>query len=113
MNGATLCKRLIKDERRERGLSVAVARESIALAAGVAPGTLENLERGRLKYRYNEVVSRLSALLVRKLERKMGELEIEIMAARMFGDPHSPDVLGAAAALETARGLLSGKGQGK
>ena len=99
---AVVAARLIAEEAA-RGVTRPVARAIIARQAGIAPGTLENLERGRLKY-IDRVAGRLNELLARKIERKIAELEFElesIMAARSrVGEV---DVLRAQAALDEAR----------
>jgi predicted nucleic acid-binding protein len=105
ISAVSVARRLITDEQA-RGVKRLEARATIARQAGLMPGTLENLERGRLKFA-DRVAGRLHELLVRKIERRIAELQAELAAIAAVSR-HIPDadVLAAAAAVDHARRLL-------
>lgn len=94
---------LIDDERRRSRVKRLVALANVARAAGLAPGTVENLIRGRLKY-VDRVERAINRLAVSSIERKIASLQNELAIARAVAvDIAHPDILGAAAALAQAR----------
>lgn len=100
---------LVAWESEVRGITQKAARQIVAREARVAPGSLERLSAGRLKFT-DRIAGRLNELLVKKIERKMAELEHELALARLACRRASPiDVERAEAALEEARRAL-GKG---
>jgi len=106
MSVASVAEQLIDDEVRYRRVKKPEARAIIAREAGIAPGSLENLARGRLKH-VDRIAGHLNALLVKKLEQRFAEIEHELIFLRATPDPsREADVLGAAAALEDARRCL-------
>jgi len=92
--------RRIEDRESARsGHSVATARKAVARKIGVAPGTLENLRKGRVKRITAFVYERLRAAVIRELEQEIKRAGHELEVARQCGlDPRSADM----AALETA-----------
>ena len=108
MTAASIARRLIAEERVVRGVKWPEARSIVAKQAGVAPGSLENLERGRLKY-VDRIEGKLRGLLVRKIEQRLASLSHELQLAKTMYGVADPDVRRAEAALEEARQAL-GKG---
>lgn len=97
-------------ERREmsRGHKLPEARKRIAEAAGVAPGTLVNLAKGRLKRNFQELRDRVRAVLIRELEQEIGRLAHEIAIHRRVGAAdHNPAVAQAETHLQAAKQLLN------
>ena len=90
----------IEDRERYRtGLSLPDARKAVARRIGVAPGTLENLRKGRVKRVALHVYQRLRAAVIRELQSEISRCTHELEMARQIGtDPRSADM----AALETA-----------
>lgn len=74
-------------ERRERlrGVSVSVARETLARKLQVGVGTVERLVRGRVKRIDETIRGRLQALLVRELQAEILRLTHELEIARQSG----------------------------
>src|SRR4051794_34219366 len=106
---AEICKRLTRDEQERSGLTWPRARNRIAEAVGLAPGTLENLERGRLKS-VNELSTVLCLEWAKRLKRKIAHLETELVYARATsGGLDTPDILGAEAAIASAQKCLGGR----
>ena len=102
--------RLLVDEEAARAsVPRAVARGMIARQMGLAPGTLENLERGRLKF-LDRVEGRINAWLVRRTQREIERLstELEIYRAAVRDD-RDADLVAAVSLIEAARALLRRK----
>jgi transposase-like protein len=97
----------IEKIERDRGLSAADARSAAARRAGVSPGTLEKLSKGRLKAVAMHVYARLRAALVSALDEEKKRLEHELAIARHA--PLGADLAAlrqAEAALQQAREIL-------
>ncbi len=75
----------LERKERARGLSVALARETIARRIKVGRGTFERLVRGRVKRVDAAIRDRLQALLVRELEGEIARLSHELEIARQSG----------------------------
>lgn len=93
---------------RGRGLSAADARTAAARRAGVSPGTIEKLRKGRLKSVAVHLYGRLCDALVRALNEEKSRLEHELARVRgasLSVDPHV--VRQAEAALAAARAALT------
>lgn len=76
-------------ERRESarsGLPLKEARPIVARRIGVAPGTLENLRRGRIKDPRKSLFDRLKSAMVRELEAEMRAHEHEIQILKQIGE---------------------------
>ena len=103
---ATLADRLVRSEMLLSGAKRGDAEKAVARRAGVLPGTMENLRRGRLKHAYG-IGELLRGLLVAQIERQIAALEAEVRIAReaSFGVVEA-DVVGAETALKKARECL-------
>jgi transcriptional regulator with XRE-family HTH domain len=94
-------------ERRRSGMTKVAAREAIARRIGVAPGTLENLERGRSKGIRAWIAERVRVAVIRELEREISRLQHDLEIARQSGARlDSPQVQQAFSALDAARTLI-------
>lgn len=103
---AGVADRLIGWEAERHGVKRAAAREIVAREAGVTPGALERLQFGRLKF-VDRIAGKLNELLVRKIERRIAELEHELATLRAApGRLSEADVLAAATAIEEAKRLV-------
>ena len=86
------------------------ARLNVARALGVAPGTIENIQRGRLKRISGWLRDALRARVVRELEAEVVRLQHEIDVYRQIGtDPRSSEM---ASAMADHSALLSILGRG-
>ena len=103
---ATLADQLVRSEMLLSGAKRCDAEKTVARKAGVLPGTMENLRRGRLKHAHG-IGERLRGLLVAQIERQIAALETEVRIARetSFGAVEA-DVVGAEIALKKARECL-------
>lgn len=98
---------LISREQRVSAVDRATARNIVAREAKVAPGALERLERGRLKF-VERVAGKLDAVFIRKLESQIRELEGELAIARLRARrPDTDEIFAVASALEQAKATLS------
>jgi hypothetical protein len=98
--------RLITEEMVRNRVKRHVALQRVARAAGLVPGTVANFMRGRLKYA-ERAERALTRLLMATIERKICELEIELVALRAaHSDNCGPDIAEAEAALAKARELI-------
>lgn len=98
---ASVARRLIADERLARGIKLPEALSLIAREAGLSPGTLQNLLRGRLK-RVEYVAGKLQALRIRKIEQRIAVLQHELVLARLSSVVPEVDLARAEAALQEA-----------
>lgn len=90
------------------GQPLPIARQHLARKVGIAPGTLENIRRGRLKGLRHQVAERLQAFMIHHLKTEINklthELEIVLQSRKNnFGD----EIIAAQAALDEARRLLA------
>ncbi len=105
-------RRLIELEADRSGVRSAEALPVVARREGVAPGTIENILRGRVKAVAGWVRDRLRAAVIRELQAEIGRLEHELAVARLgAARPSDDEVFAAEAALAQARKLLSGSAQ--
>lgn len=97
--------RQIEDrEAGSSGVPVSTARKSIARRIGIAPGTLENLRKGRVKRVTASVYERLHTAVIRELQREIERCTHEIQIARQAGlDPRGADFSALEAAMAKAR----------
>jgi len=105
MTAATIARQLIAEEKVYRGVKRPEARAIIAREAGLAPGTLRNLECGRLKH-LDRVLGPLNALVTRKLEQRIASLTHELELARAAQSLPKIDLDRAQAALREAAQAL-------
>ncbi len=103
---AAVAKELIEREKIRSGIKLSEARKKIAREAGIKPGSLESLLRGRLKY-VDRIASCIHSLRIRKIEQELAALELELEFMRRLG--HSDPKINldrAEAALADARRAL-------
>jgi hypothetical protein len=102
---SSMAGRMIGEVMLDKGVKRPQARAIIAREAGISPGSLESLSRGRLKYT-DRIASKLNALRIRKLEEHMLLLQHELAIAKTM-DAHSKvDLTKAEVALADARKAL-------
>ena len=101
---------LEEDVRRARSRQPRVeVRVALARDIGIAPGTIENLRRNRLASLRTHVRDRIYGWMLRGLQQDYARLEHELYLALQSGkSAGSIDVLGAKAALASARKALTG-----
>jgi hypothetical protein len=103
MEIVSVVKRLVSEEQFRSGSPRAIARAAVATQAGLSPGTLENLERGRLKF-MDRVAGKLNDFAVRSIERQISSLERELVFLRAEGvGRRLADIDAAEAAIAEAR----------
>lgn len=73
-------RRIERNEARRLGLPIAAARKRVAYRLGVAPGTLENLSRDRMKGVRLWLFDTLKAAVVADLRREIAAHEHELAA---------------------------------
>ncbi len=108
---------LERQERRlvARGHSLATARAAIARGLGVAPGTLENLRRGRMKEGrgFRGFCSDLKHFLTAEIKAEMGRLSHELALVDEGGRGLDPIALRKAENLLAEAAALLGEGRGR
>jgi len=89
------------------GQTLPVARKHLARKVGIAPGTLENIRRGRLKEIRRQVADRLQSFMIRHLETEINKLanELEILIQSRKNNC-ATEIVAAQAAIAEARRLL-------
>jgi len=101
---------LVDDARGyARWLEKRSSREDVARKAGIAPGTMENVKRGRLKdpLRLSGIAARLRSLMVGEINKEILRLEHERQILLATGaDPRSDALVQAATAIADARATL-------
>lgn len=101
-------RRLIELEADRSGVRSAEALPVVARREGVAPGTIENILRGRVKAVAGWVRDRLRAAVIRELQAEIQRLEHELAVARLSAaHPTEDEVAAVEAALAQAKRLLS------
>ncbi|MCI0599378.1 MAG: hypothetical protein L0Y60_07620 [Beijerinckiaceae bacterium] len=92
---------------RTAGHPLPVARKNLARKLGVAPGTLENIRRGRIKNIRLLTASRLRSFMIRHLQSEIQKHSHDLeMVLRSSEDARADEILEAQAALARARILL-------
>lgn len=76
---------LVDKEAARSGQSSNAARRRVASKVGIAPGTLENLRRGRLKDVTAYIYAKLHASVIAELEAELRHVEHELAIARAAG----------------------------
>lgn len=106
MNVACIAERIVRETMIEKGVKKPDARRIVAKEAGVKPGTLERLCNGSLVH-IERITDRINAYVVRRIERKIAQLESELAVARLASRRADEiDVVRAEAALDEARKAL-------
>lgn len=107
-NVAMTADRLIREEAAFHGIDRATARQRVAREAGIAPGTLENLLRGRLKY-VERIADKINALVIAKIEKRIAQLEGDLAIARLKSSrPDEAAIFAAQSALDEAKRHIAG-----
>ena len=101
MYAASIAERLVGEEMLTKRVKRPAAREIVAREAGITPGSLESLARGRLKYT-DRIASKLNALFIRKIERQIISLQHELELAKQTGRTDPVNVERAEAAIQEA-----------
>jgi hypothetical protein len=97
---------LINQEHRRVG-DRQLARQRVARSLGVSPGTLENLQRSRLKKISGWLRDALRERVVRELESEVVRLQHEISVLRRTGvDPRGHEMAAARADLSSVLAAL-------
>lgn len=97
---------LVKREFR-RVRDMPRARLNIARSLGIAPGTIENLQRNRLKRISGWLRDALRARVIRELEVEVTRLQHEIAVLRQTGvDPRSNEMAAVRADLSAVLNVL-------
>lgn len=106
---ASMVGRLERIER-ERGADRDAARRIVARRIGVAPGTVENIARGRKNTVAGWIEAKIRDAAINALESEMRRLEADLAMVRGGGSLVSDDAMAsaaAAAAVDRARELLN------
>lgn len=99
--------RLETIEANRSGAPLTVVRPTVARRLGVAPGTLENIRRGRVKDVRKHVWDRLTSGLINELQAEMRRYEHELSILRQTGShPCSDEIAEVEAGLAKAREAL-------
>jgi hypothetical protein len=97
---------LVEQEARRRGTKEK-AHVHVARAVGAAPGTVENIMRGRLKRVSGWLRDALRARVIRELEAEVVRLQHEIAVLRQAGvDPRSNEMAAVRADLSAVLAAL-------
>lgn len=104
--------RLLEDRETARLGKLAMARAAIARRIGCAPGTLENLRKGRLKRIEGWLHAKLEALLIAEIENEIKRLshELELYRARGLDPDQAPAMARLRKAVAEAQRLIGGAG---
>ncbi|MFC0282428.1 hypothetical protein ACFFJB_14810 [Camelimonas abortus] len=98
----------VRREQMRSGGSIDDARRRVASRAGIAPGTLYNIARDRLKRLDARVRDALTAYAIKDMEREMRGLAHELEVARQVGgSARSVDLDQVEALLAEAKALLA------
>ncbi len=98
----------LEDKEAERAaVPLSEARVKVSGRAGVNPGTLENLRKGRLKAIAAHVYEALRVALIRELEAEMRALDHQLHVLRQSGeDPRSDKTAAVLADIAVVRRAL-------
>ncbi len=98
---------LVQQEVRRSGVKPKRARENVARSLGTAPGTIENLQRNRLKSIAGWLRDALRARVLRELEAEHSRIEHEIgLLQRIGADPRGDEMAAARADLSAILAVL-------
>ena len=111
MNACAWVRQLEDKEAVRIGQPVPVARGFLARRLKVAPGTLENMRRGRVKEPRASLVEKIKGALIRELESEIQALSHEVEILRRSGcRPDEKQILEAETLLAKAKEILRGSG---
>lgn len=85
---------LVRREANRAAVPVVVARKAVARKAGLPPGTVENIDRGRAKRIERRVFEALRGLVIRELEREITAHQHELAVCRQCGLDAREDTVG-------------------
>ena len=98
---------LVRQEVQRNGVRPNRARENVARALGTAPGTIENLQRNRLKRISGWLRDALRARVIRELESEIARLQHELAVHKQTGvDPRSDEATAVRADLSAILAVL-------
>lgn len=101
-------KRLLKYEQERSGLSAEELRPVLARHIGVAPGTIENIQRKRIKEPSSSLMRKLRDALTRELQAEAKRHEHEVHVLEQTGcDPRDGEIAEVAAGLARIREILA------
>lgn len=105
---AYMVERLARDEA-SRISGAAAVRASVARRCGVPVGTIENIQRSRLKF-VSRVEDKIRAAFMRLLQSEIAKATHELEIARLTSDRvDTPAIFEAEAALRKAKEILAGE----
>ena len=108
VNATVFLARLEKREAAQSGANLPDVRKAIARKIGEAPGTIENIRRGRIKRMVEGTTDKIKAALIRSIEGEIAHLSHEVEMLRRTGSPLDGDeILEAETLLSRARALLN------
>lgn len=100
--------RLIAREADRSRLDKIAATKAVARHLGLAPGSLENVARGRVKRLTYRITEAIRGAMIRELEREIARLQHDLELARACGaDPRSLQVGEIETLLGRAKALLN------
>jgi hypothetical protein len=98
---------LARRETERGGLNRADALRAIARRASLSPGTVEGIDRRRVKHVRDEVRDAIRRLVIAEIERELLVRAHELQVLKQMGErPDTPDFSGVERALVQARSLL-------
>jgi hypothetical protein len=99
--------RILIDREADRVRCRVRARQNVARAIGVPPGTIENIQRNRLKTIAGWVLSSLRARVIRELEVEIARLQHELAVLHQTGvDPRDNEMAAVRADIATVEAIL-------
>lgn len=109
MIAAVLLDALERREASRSGAKLPDVRKAIARKIGEAPGTVENIRRGRLKRLVEGTADKIRAALIRSLEAEIAHLTHQVEVLRQCGSrPDSDEIFEAERLLQRAKELIGG-----
>lgn len=105
MSIASVADLLVGEEMLTRKVKRPEARRIVAREAGISPGSLESLSRGRLK-NTDRIESKLNAFRIRKLQEKLLSVQHELAIAKAMGVASEADIDRAESAIKDAQKAL-------
>lgn len=106
MSIAATAEKIVRETMIERGVKKPDARKIVAREMGLSPGSLQRLAENRLVH-IDRIANRLNAYVIRRLEKKISQLEGELEIARVAASrPDDNRIFAAQAALDEAKRLI-------
>ena len=102
-------RRLVRIEAERGSVTIPIARKTVARKAGIPPGAVEHIERGRTKRIERRVYEALRGLFIREMEREVAAHSHELEIARQCGvDPREDQIGAVEAQLAAVRAAMEG-----